>query len=396
MKPPLSLAEAQVRLLALAAPLPACEAPLAEAIGRWLAEPVASTVDHPFADLSAMDGYAIRFADLPGPWTVTGEVAAGTLPAGAIGSGETMRIFTGAPVPPGADAILIQEEATRDGDALHLSGEGPSAIGAHIRRRGEGFRLGDTLLQPGERLTPARIGLAAMAGHAIVTVRQRARIALLSTGDELATPGASLSSGQIYNSNGPMLAALLATEPVTCTAHPPVPDRLDTLRAAIRAAAENADILVLTGGASVGDHDLVRPALEAEGAVIDFWRVAMKPGMPLMAGRLGDCVVLGLPGNPVSAFVTAMLFLKPLIAALGGAADPLPETVRLPIATALPPTGPRLEFLRATLTDGTVRALVGQDSHALETLARADALILRPPHAEAAPPGSFADVLIIA
>lgn len=396
MKPLLSLAEAQARMLALATPLPRRDVPLADAAGRWLAGPGAATVDHPFADLSAMDGYAIRFDDLPGPWTVTTEVAAGTMPAHAVGPGEAARIFTGAPVPPGADTILIQEEATRDGGTLCLSGKGPPARGAHIRRQGEGFRTGDTVLETGAKLTPAAIGLAAMAGQAMLPVREKPRIALLSTGDELAPPGTALKPGQIYNSNGPMLAALLAAEPVTFTAHPSVPDRLENLRATIRDAAATSDILVLTGGASVGDHDLVRPALEAEGVAIDFWRVAMKPGKPLMAGRLRDCVVLGLPGNPVSAFVTAILFLKPLIAALGGAADPLPRTVSIPLAAPLPANGARLEFLRAALAGGAVRALQGQESHALQVLAATDALILRPPHAPAADAGMFADVLIIA
>lgn len=394
--PLLSLAEAQARLLALAMPLGVRDVALPDAAGRWLAGPIAARVDHPFADLSAMDGYAIRFDDMPGPWAVTCEVAAGAMPSQAIGPGEAARIFTGAPIPPGADTILIQEEATRAGDRLILSGEGPPAREAHVRRRGEGFQAGATILSAGVRLTPAVIGLAAMSGDAVLPVREKPHVALLSTGDELALPGAALKPGQIHNSNAPMLSAMLGREPVTLAVHPPVPDRLENLRAMIRQAAAAANILVLTGGASVGDHDLVRPALEAEGAAIDFWRVAMKPGKPLMAGRLGDCLVLGLPGNPVSAFVTATLFLKPLIAALGGAADPLPRTVRLPLAAPLPATGPRLEFLRAVLTDGAVRALDGQESHALQVLAAADALILRPPHAPPSAAGAFADVLIIA
>lgn len=392
----LPLDQAQARLLSLAAPLPLETVPLAQASGRWLSADVAACVDHPFADLSAMDGYAMRFDELPGPWRVTQDIAAGSMPSGPVAPGEAARIFTGAPLPPGADTILIQEEAARDGEALRLAGEGPPARGAHVRSKGANFTAGQAVLKTGERLTPARIGLVAMAGHASLPVRRCARIALLSTGDELAPPGTVLRPGQIHESNSFMLAALLAGEPVELALRSVVGDRLDLLSVQVAAAAEACDILVTTGGASVGDHDLVRPALEAAGAEIDFWRVAMKPGKPLMAGRLGRCVVLGLPGNPVSAFVTALLFLKPLIAALGGAADPLPRTVSLPLAQALPANGPRLDFLRATIGPDGVRPLSSQDSSAVPALAQADALLLRPAHAPAAAVGAFADVLIIA
>jgi molybdopterin molybdotransferase len=383
-------------MLAVAEPLPIEDATLGDAAGRWLAADVAARVDHPFADLSAMDGYAIRFDELPGPWRVVQEVAAGAMPSGLLAPGEAARIFTGAPLPEGADTILIEEEAARDGDTLRLSGEGPPAKGAHVRRKGGNFSAGATVLKAGDRLTSPRIGLAAMAGHASLPIRRRPRVTILSTGDELAAPGTPLRPGQIYESNAVMLGAMLGDQPAALEIWPFLGDNFVNLTGALRDAAARSDILVTSGGASVGDHDLVRPALEAAGATLDFWRVAMKPGKPLMAGCLGNCVVLGLPGNPVSAFVTALLFLKPLIATLGGAADPLPRTVRLPLAMAVPANGPRLEFLRAKIADGTVHPLATQDSAALGALAQADALLLRPPHAPAAEPGMFADVLIIA
>jgi molybdopterin molybdotransferase len=392
----LPVAEAQARLLALATAGPVARVPLAQAAGRWLAEDLVARVDNPFADLSAMDGYAIRFAELPGPWRVVGEVAAGRPRELVLAPGEAARIFTGAAVPDGADTILVQEDAARDGDRLALSGEGPGEAGAHIRRRGFNFVAGDRLIPAGARLTPARIGLAAMAGHDRLAVRARTRVALISTGDELAAPGAELRTGQIYASNAPLLAALLADLPVDLVDHGIVPDRLDALTDAVARAAADADILVTSGGASVGDHDLVRPALGAAGATLDFWRIAMRPGKPLMAGRLGSTVALGLPGNPVSAFVTAFLFLRPLVASIGGATDPLPATVDLPLAAPLGPNGPRADYVRASVGREGVRPLASQDSAALPALAAADALIARPPHAPAAPAGTVVAVHMLA
>ncbi|MDX3883466.1 MAG: molybdopterin molybdotransferase MoeA [Sphingomonas sp.] len=390
------LAEAQRRLLALAAPLAGELAPLDQAAGRWIARDVAARRTQPAADLSIMDGYAIRFADMPGPWRVVGESAAGSLPGFTIQAGEAARIFTGAPIPTGADTVLVQEEAAREGDRMALNGEGPPHAGAHIRRKGADFGEGAILLHRGGRASPAAIGLAAAAGHGALPVRRRPRVALISTGDELVPPGAPTSASQLPSSNAPMLAALIAASvPAEVEDHGIVPDDPDATAAAI-AAARHADIIVTTGGASVGDRDFVRPALIAAGAAIDFWRIAVKPGKPLMAGRLGDGIVLGLPGNPVSAYVTARLFLLPLIRHLGGAADPFDRAVAMRLAGPLPATGNRMEFLRGCRAGARARALPVQDSAGLSGLADADLLIVRPAYAPPAHVGDIARILPIA
>lgn len=389
----ISLAEAQERLFALADPVAVERVPLRDAAGRWTAAPVVALRTQPELPLSAMDGYAIRFADLPGPWRVIGESAAGRPFAGAVGASQAVRIFTGAAVPEGADTILVQEEAARDGDTLTLDGEGPPHLGAHIRPVGLDFTHGENLIEAGARLTPARIALAAIAGHASLPVRRRIRVAIAATGDELRAPGAPLGSGELPESNGAMLAAMLAPLPVELVDLGILPDRSDALTAAF--AAVDADLLVTSGGASVGDHDLVRPALEAAGADIDFWRVAMRPGKPVMAGRMRDTVAIGLPGNPVSAHVTALLFVLPMVAYLSGAADPLPRRRTAILGTALPANGPRADHIRAVHSNGCVVPADRQDSSMLRVLAHSDCLIVRAPHVPAAAPGDSVEILDI-
>ena len=386
--------EAQARLFALHTPMPVESVPLARAVGRWAAEDVVALRTQPAADLSAMDGYAIRFADLPGPFRLIGESAAGRAFAGTLGSGETARIFTGAPLPAGADSVLVQEEAETRSEMIHLTGEGPRRQGGNVRPRGLDFRRGDMLIAAGERITPARLAVAAIGGHATLPVRRHVVVAIAGTGDELVRPGMPLRDDQLPESNGAMLAAMLADWPVEVVDLGTLPDRLDALRDAF--AAVRADILVTTGGASVGDHDLVRPALLAAGGSLDFWRIALRPGKPMMAGRLGDAVVLGLPGNPVSAFMTATLFLKPLIAALSGATDPLPPTRRAILGEPLAANDHRTDYLRAATQDGRIFAAAIQDSSMLRTLARADCLIVREPHAPAATPGDEIEILPLA
>ncbi|HEY0622704.1 molybdopterin molybdotransferase MoeA [Sphingomonas sp.] len=389
----LPVADAQRRLFALAPALAAETAPLREATDRWAAGQVLAARTQPGQPLSAMDGYAIRFADLPGPWDVIGESAAGRPFPGAAAAHQAVRIFTGAALPAGTDTVLVQEEARRDGRRLHLAGEGPAFEGRNVRATGLDFRAGELLIAPGDRLTPARIALAAVAGHAALPVRRRIRVAIAATGDELRAPGDPLAPGQLPESNGAMLAAMLAGLPVEIEDLGILPDRPDALAAAF--ARVTADILVTTGGASVGDHDLVRPALLAAGASIDFWKVAIRPGKPMMAGRLGETVVLGLPGNPVSAFVTARIFLLPLVAHLSGAADPLPASRPVRLAEPLPANGPRADYMRAVHRSGGVVAAAIQDSSMLRTLARADCLIVRPPHAPAANPGDLVEILAL-
>lgn len=389
--PLLPIDEAQARLLALAPAIPAERLPLAAAAGRYLRDTAIARRTQPVADLSAMDGYAIRFADLPGPWQVIGESAAGRDFAGTLAPGEAVRIFTGAAMPAGADTVLVQEEARRDGATLHLAGEGPAHRARNVRARGLDFHEGDRLGEGGAALTPARLALLATGGVRNVAVSRAVRVALAATGDELIEPGSDTPG--LPESNRLMLRAMLADLPVEIVDLGILPDRLDALTDAF--AAVDADVLVTTGGASVGDHDLVRPALEAAGAVIDFWRIALRPGKPMMAGRRGDCVVVGLPGNPVSAFVTGMLFVRPLVARIAGARDPLPRATLALLGEPLPANGERTDYIRAEQRDGRVYAAAIQDSSMLATLARATCLVVRAPDAPAAAAGDIAEILAI-
>ena len=392
--PPLPLAEAQRRLMFLAPQLPVEHRAAAECAGFYLANPVTAHRTQPEAPLSAMDGYALRAADLPGPWAVVGESAAGHPFAGTVGAGQAVRISTGAVMPDGADAVLLQEDMTRDGDQVTLTGTPPSPPGRHIRSAGMDFVASTPLLDVGSRLGPAQIGLAIAAGHQYLRVRRPVDLVIIDSGDELARPGRAIKPHQIPDSNGPMLAALAATCPVHVTRIGPVADSLTELGAAFD-EARRADIVVTSGGASVGDHDLVRPALEAAGATIDFWRVAIKPGKPLLVARRGQQVVLGLPGNPASAFVTGFLFMLPLLRAALGAADPLPRTIPARLAEPMPAGGGRTEFLRGHWNGESVRLDPLQDSGALSPLARANALVVRHAGAAAVPAGTIVPIYLL-
>lgn len=390
----LPVAEAQARVLALGTPVASETVPLLDALGRWAAAPVIARRTQPEADLSAMDGYAIRFVDLPGPFRHIGESACGAPFGVTVGAGETVRIFTGAVMPEGTDTVLVQEEAARDRDTVALAGEGPAHRSRNVRARGLDFHAGDVLVETGQRLTPARLAVAATAGVGEVAVARCVRVALAATGDELVEPGVA-APGRLPESNRLLLRTMLADMPVEVIDLGILPDRLETLAAAF--ASVDADVLVTTGGASVGDHDLVRPALAAAGVALDFWRIALRPGKPMLAGRRGAMAAVGLPGNPVSAFVTALLFVRPLVAHLAGAADPFPRTAVAVLGEDLPANGDRTDYLRASLDDdGRVRASTIQDSSMLRTLARSTCLIVRPPHAPAARAGDSAEILPVA
>lgn len=389
------VAEAQARLLALATPLPVETVPLADARGRWLATPVAALRDQPWADLSAMDGYAIRFADMPGPWTIAGESRAGGEPPSApLRRAEAMRIFTGAPLPQGADSILVQEDASADKGRLLLTGDGPGGSGRHIRRRGSDFAAGAPLLDAGAAIGPRQIALAAVAGHGALSVRRRPRIALLSSGDELVRPGDPVPPGKLPASNDAMLAAMLAGVGCETVDMGLIPDRMDALVDAFQQAAK-CDIILSTGGASVGDHDLIRPALLEAGGSIDFWKIAMRPGKPLIAGRMGDAIMLGLPGSPVSAFVTAHLFLLPLARSMMGAPDPLPRRQQVSTAIGVPGGGSRAEYRRVIVDDGRLTDLLDRDSGALRPLSLANALLERPVDAPSVQAGEQVTVMML-
>ncbi|MHC8509603.1 MAG: molybdopterin molybdotransferase MoeA [Rhodospirillales bacterium] len=401
----LSVAEARARILAAFNTMPPETVALDDALGRVLAEGVTARVAHPPVPVSAMDGYAVIAADtakLAG-LEVTGESAAGRPFAGGVAPGQCVRIFTGAQVPQGADAIVIQEDATREG-ALMRPHE-PVAAGTYVRPAGLDFKEGDQGPRAGTRLGPRDIALAAAMNAPQLSVYQRPRVGVLSTGDELTPPGEPLGPAGIPGSNGPGLAAF-----VRAAGGEPVPlgiarDTREDLTEKLR-RAEGCTAVVTTGGVSVGDHDLVQSVLKDMGATLDFYRIAMRPGKPLMFGALNGAPVFGLPGNPVSAMVTAVLFLGPALEKAQGMTTPGPVIEGARLLTPADANGAREDYLRAAIEDGEgpgsglglgsglqVRLFGRQDSSMLATLARADVLVIRPPHAPAAAAGDEVSVI---
>ena len=395
----LQVSEALERVLADVSPLPAEDAPLGEAHGRVLAADLVALRTQPPANLSAMDGYAVRGADVaqaPARLKLIGEVAAGRPFAGAIGPGEAARIFTGGVMPAGADTVVIQELTERAGDEVTVTRA--AAPGRNVRVEGLDFRKRDVLLAKGHRLTSRDLALAAAMNHAWVPVHRRPKVALLATGDELVMPDKTPGPGQIVYSNGFALAAMARAEGCDIADLGIAPDRQDVTMSRIdRARRWGADILVTAGGASVGDYDLVQQSLKAMGLDLSFWRVALRPGRPLLHGRLGDMRVLGVPGNPVSAYVCAFLFLVPLIRRLAGRIDLAPLLESAVLGVDLQENDERTDYLRATLAerDGTlvVTPFAKQDSSMLAPLAKADCFVVRAPFASAAAAGSRCDII---
>jgi molybdopterin molybdotransferase len=398
----LQVSEALERVLADVNPLPAEDAPLAEAHGRVLAADLTALRTQPPDDLSAMDGYAVRGADVaqaPVKLKLIGEVAAGRPFPGAVGAGEAARIFTGGVMPSGADTVVIQEHTERAGNQVTITKA--AAPGRNVRLKSLDFTKGEVLLTKGHRLTSRDLALAAAMNHARVPVHRRPKVALLATGDELVMPEKTPGPGQIVYSNGFALAAMARAEGCDIADLGIAPDRQDVTMSRIGHARRwGADILVTAGGASVGDYDLVQQSLKALGLDLSFWRVALRPGRPLLHGRLADMRVLGVPGNPVSAYVCAFLFLVPLIRRLAGRIDLTQPFESAVLGVDLPENDERTDYLRATLSehDGTLVAtpFAQQDSSMLAPLAKADCFVVRAPFASAAPAGSACEILRLA
>lgn len=387
--------EARARMLAEVSALPAETVPLPASIGRVLAEDVTAVRDQPPFAASAMDGWAVRSADTPGTLRIVGESAAGHGFEGQVGPGEAVRIFTGAAVPEGCDAIVIQEDATRDDEAVTVPQTSP---GRHLRPAGGDFRAGEALLSRGVRIDPWRLSLAAAAGRAEVAVARRPKVALFSTGEEIVEAPATPGPFQIYDSGSRALEALIAGCGAEVRRAKPVRDDLETTIQALRDA--QGDLVVTVGGASVGDHDLVRVAAEALGLSLRVASVNVRPGKPTFFGVLGDGRrLLGLPGNPASALVCAELFLRPLLLAYAGA-DPEPKTVPARLAKPLGANGSREHWMRARLAyaDGgvTVEAFPDQDSSLIGVFNASNALLRRPVNAPASAAGEVVEVLPLA
>ncbi len=393
----ISVAEARSRILATA-PKPKTEiVMLTEAAGRTLSSSLIARRTQPPKDMSAMDGYAVRGEDLqtaPTELKVIGEAPAGRPFNGHVGTGETVRIFTGGELPRGTDTVVLQEDTDRIGDIAKFNEM--QTIGRHVRKAGLDFCTGDTVISSGTILTPRHLALAASINTLWARVSRRPKVAILATGDEIRLPGDDLGQGQIIGSSGVGVASYVNQVGGEAVLLDIAGDTEESLISAAH-QAKGADILVTLGGASVGDHDLVQQALVKEGLEVDFWKIAMRPGKPLMFGRLREQIVLGLPGNPVSTMVCAILFLAPLIRVMLGQHQTDPYTVSARLKESMGANDQREDYVRAKLTQCEsgfeAEAIAIQDSSMMSVFAEANCLIVRPPHMEEAPAGSLVDTL---
>ena len=388
------VAEARARIVAALKPVSTETVNIADVVGRVLAEDLHARLTQPPSAVSAMDGYAVRAADLPATLTVIGSAPAGTAFEGRVGAGQAVRIFTGGPVSDGADAIVIQEDVEATGDSIVVREAVPA--GTYVRPAGLDFTAGDLGIGAGRRLGARDIGLAAAMNRPWLTVRRRPRVAVLATGDEIVRPGEPIGPDQIVSSNALAIAALLranGAEPIDLGI---ALDNRDSLLA-MAAGVRGADLLVTMGGASVGDHDLIQSVLGESGLTVDFWRIAMRPGKPLMFGELGPVPMLGLPGNPVSSLVCGLTFVAPAIQALLGLPATGPVTEVAVLGRDLAENDRREDYLRASLREEDGRAVATpfdmQDSSMLSLLSRADCLVTRAPHAAAAKAGEAVDMI---
>ncbi|MEM9642864.1 MAG: gephyrin-like molybdotransferase Glp [Pseudomonadota bacterium] len=386
-----SVAEAQQLLLAPIGPTASEDVPISQALGRVLAEPLQARRTQPPFAASAMDGYAVRRADaLPGrTLEIIGEAPAGHAFDGSVGPGQAVRIFTGAPVPDGADDILIQEDAIRTQGRIEVA-EGRDTA-SYIRPAGQDFTANMAFPDHGP-LRPSDIALLAAMGHRTLPVRRQPTVALIATGDELVLPGEPCRSDQIVSSNSYGLAAQLQAAGAQARILPIARDTIAGLTAVLD-LARGADLVVTLGGASVGDHDLVQTAARDRGLKLSFYKIAMRPGKPLMAGTLFGAPMIGLPGNPVSAMVCGHLFVLPVVRRMLGL-EPLPPVRHAALAAAVPPNGPRAHYMRGrTEDDGRITAFERQDSSLLSVLQAASVLVIRPPHAAAAAAGDKVEII---
>jgi len=395
----LPVAEAQQRIIDAVSPLPAEQISLTEGLGRVLARDIASRRDQPPMAVSAMDGYAVRAADvatLPATLNVVGYAPAGHAFDDAVGAGQAVRIFTGAPVPDGADTIVIQENTQQSDDFVRVI-DGTAPVGRFIRPAGLDFATGDVLMTRGKVLTARDVGLAAAMNVPWLTVHRKPRVSILATGDEIVMPGDPIGRDQIVSSNALSLSAFIAAQGGSALDLGIAPDKEDGLKA-LAAGAGGSDILVTTGGASVGDHDLVQSVLGDIGLEVDFWRIAMRPGKPLMFGQIDGTYMIGLPGNPVSSLVCGIIFLAPAIRKMLGMENVLPQKSTVRLASDLPENDEREDYLRAALShdengDLVATTYVKQDSSMFATIARADALVIREPFAKPANAGDTVDII---